>query len=417
MYSELQSMRTVRAKMRPGGKLLSLRWQSVIWTVNGVFLLLTVIVGSLTSGSVLDRQGINVYLFQFSLAEEKNMATSWEGWCLLLIAILAFERLLHCRQASAKVAWSGLAILAVALSFDELASIHERSYFLFSSWGVADDMTSMIPLGVPAFAVLLITLYTMWHLPHRRCFWLTLSAFLVLGSVAFQEHLEHAVAWPSWARGLRFGLEEGTELCGIYLLLRAATYGMSGTADASSIARLVPRITTLIGLRAPVLILSLVAFVPLGILTMWVIEDATHRGVPGAWLPFVLLSLSGMAAWACAEIAEGYKTGFRFLSVLAIFFALDQMVTFERLFDRHLLRGVIGTWMFPCMAAACLSIRPLRTRENMILVGLLLPLSLLFAVRSELLGWLVVPIQSLGIYWILTSTLATAIIPNGHLVQ
>jgi hypothetical protein len=90
-----------------------------------------------------------------------------------------------------------------------------------------------------------------------------------------------------------------------------------------------------------------------------------------------------------------------------IFFALDQMIVVQRVMDRHLLRGETAMLMFPCMAAACLSIRTLRTRENMILVGLLLPLSLLFAVRSELLGWLVVPLQSLAIYWILTSALAT----------
>jgi hypothetical protein len=59
------------------------------------------------------------------------------------------------------------------------------------------------------------------------------------------------------------------------------------------------------------------------------------------------------------------------------------------------------------MMTVCMSIGTLRTRQNMILASLLLPLSLLFVLRWELLAWLVVPLQSLGIYWILTSTLAT----------
>jgi hypothetical protein len=389
---------------------LSFRASSVIWMVNGFFLLMTMIVGSLSTGSGRDRQGMIGYLSQFSLAEEKNLATSWEGWCLLLIAILAFERLLHSKRASgcAKQAWLGLAVLAAGLSFDELASIHERAPLLFSSWGLSGSMSSKIPLALPALVILAVTLSGMWRFTDRRRFWLTLCAFMALGSVAFQEHLEHTIVWPWWARGVRFGVEEGTELFGIYLLFCVVVHRSGNSGNATSIAGSLPSSTTLIRLRPAVVLLTLLAFIPLGTLTMSVIEDANYRGVPAAWPPFVLLSLSCMTAWACAEKTAWCRNGFRLISFLAIFFALDQMIVFQRVMDRHLLRGEIAILMFPCMAAACLSIRTLRTRENMILVSMLLSLSLLFAHRWELLAWLVVPLQSLGIYWILTSALATS---------
>jgi hypothetical protein len=215
------------------------------------------------------------------------------------------------------------------------------------------------------------------------------------------------VAWPPWARGMRFAVEEGTELFGIYLLFCVVVYRSDRSGNATSIAGCIPSSATLIRLRRPVVLLTLSAFVPLGILTMSVIEDANYRGVPAAWLPFVILSLSCMTAWACAEKAPLCRDGFRLLSLLAIVFALDQMIVFQRVMDQHLLRGEIGMLMFPCMMTVCMSIGTLRTRQNMILASLLLPLSLLFVLRWELLAWLVAPLQSLGIYWILTSALAT----------
>jgi hypothetical protein len=75
-------------------KLLSLGWRSTIWLVNGFFLVITVIVAQLPGSGSSSRHGLVQYLAQFTLAEEKNLATYWEGWCLLLVSVLAFERFL-----------------------------------------------------------------------------------------------------------------------------------------------------------------------------------------------------------------------------------------------------------------------------------------------------------------------------------
>ena len=201
--------------------LRSFSWQSVIWCINGFFLSMTVIFSYLPGSSPSIHRGVIKYFAQFTLAEEKNLATYWAGWCLLLVAVLAFERFLSSDNKTTykRQSWIGLAILACGLSLDELGSIHERAGFLFASWGLSGSQISYVPLAAPALLILLFTLHGMYHLNNRRCFWLTLCAFLIFGSVVLQEYLEDTLRWPWWSRGARFGIEEGCELAGVFLLL------------------------------------------------------------------------------------------------------------------------------------------------------------------------------------------------------
>ena len=378
---------------------LSLSWQSAIWVVNGFFLLTTLIVAYLPDSSAAARKGAIQYLAQFSLAEEKNLAAFWEGWCLLLVSILAFERYLQSNGTATYEgqSWLGLSVLAAGLSLDELGSIHERAPLLFSSWGLSGSMSSLIPLAVPVLLILVVTLHRMLRIANRSAFWLTLCAFLAFGSVAFQEYLEHKLQWPWWARGLRVGVEEGTELVGVFLLLSVVLASPAHSKRAKSILCLRPQLATLIGLRPAVTLLTLLGCVPLGILTVFYTEGAIHRGIPAAWLPFGLLTLAWMVSWSGAEIAKAYRGRFLFVGFMALFFSLDQIVLFQRVMDKNLIRGEVEVLMLPCMAAACMCIPTLRTRTNIILLAALLPLSLLLIPGSELLPRLVIPLQSLGI--------------------
>jgi hypothetical protein len=120
----------------------------------------------------------------------------------------------------------------------------------------------------------------------------------------------------------------------------------------------------------------------------------------------MLLNLSWMAAWTGAQKGERYRARFITVSLLALFFSLDQIVVFERAIDKSLVRGDLAALMFPCMAAACLAIPTLRTRSNLVLLGALLPLSLALVVSFKLLPWLVLPLQSLAIFWVLSSALS-----------
>jgi hypothetical protein len=164
--------------------------------------------------------------------------------------------------------------------------------------------------------------------------------------------------------------------------------------------------STLVQLKPAVVCATLLSFVPLGIFTLLVITDAHHRGVPAAWLPFMLLNLSWMAAWTGAQKGERYRARFITVSLLALFFSLDQIIVFERAIDKSLVRGELAALMFPCLAAACLAIPTLRKRFNFVLLAALLPLSLALVSSSTLLPWLVLPIQAMGIFWILNTGLA-----------
>ena len=389
-------------------KILGFSWQSVIWSVNGFFLLMTVAVAYLPGGSSPDRRGIVQYLAQFTLAEERNLATYWEGWCFLLVAVLAFEGFLQGKKTEAykNKSWLGLSVLAAGLSLDELGSIHEQAPALFEPWSFSGSIKSIIPLALPALLLLLVTLRRMWSFANRRPFWLTLSAFILFASVAFQEHLEHAVAWPSWAEGIRVGIEEGTELVGIFLLLSALMSSTDDSGKTKHIIDLAPRAETLMRLKPAVVFVTLLSLIPLGAFTVVVVAKAHHRGTPSAWLPFMLLNLSWMAAWTGAQKGERYRARFITVSLLALFFSLDQTIVFERAIDKSLVRGELAALMFPCLAAACLAIPTLRKRFNFVLLAALLPLSPALVSSSTLLPWLVLPIQAMGIFWILNTGLA-----------
>jgi hypothetical protein len=379
-------------------------WQSIIWIVNGFFLVMTVVVAYVPGGSSPDRRGVIQYLAQFTFAEERNLATYWEGWCLLLIAVLAFQQFLQGDKTAPRGnrSWLGLSVLAAGLSLDELGSIHEQATVLLESWGLAGSVRSLVPLALPALFVLSITLRGMWTFKNRRAFWLTSGAFVLFGSVAVQEYFEHAVVWPWWAAGIRVGIEEGTELVGVFLLL----CGVMRARDSSRgvyVLDLAPRPETLIRLRPAVALVTLATFVPLGMFTNLVVGAAHHRGTPAAWLPFALLNLSATAAWICARRDTIYRSGFCALSLLALFFSLDQIIVFERVIDKGLTHGALAILMFPSLAAACLAIPSLRTPRNFIVLGALLPWSLALVFFSRLLTWLILPLQSLAIFWVLAS--------------
>jgi hypothetical protein len=380
--------------------LLSYRWWTAIWVINGFFIALTVIY------FYLRPLGVPQFFALFTLEFERNLATYWSGWCLLIVAILAMERFFYSAEKARyeRQAWLGLAVLAASLSFDELGSMHERASFLFAPWGLS-GRHAFLPLALPAFLIVIFTLERMSRFRELRCFWLTLGACVLLGSVVLQEHLEYSIQWPFWARGIRFGVEEGTELAGIFLLLTVVLAPTLRSEKFVSVAHIFPSSGTLIRLKSTVVLLTLLSFIPLGMVTVVTLPIAAHKGSPAVWLPFVLLNLSCMVAWSCAQLGEAYRNRFLLVSLVALFFSLDQIIVFQRVIDTGLRLGVVEECMFIGLTVACMSIPMLRTQVNLFLVMLLLPLTLHSVFPSELFPRLVIPLQSLGIFSILVSGL------------
>lgn len=383
------------------GRFLSLPWAAVVWGLNTLFLAVTIVYPYVPD----NRRGSGILLALGSFQFEKNFATFWEGLCLLLVALLAWQRYLEAGDAPSpeRHSWLGLALLAAGLSLDELGSLHERAKYVFSPWTGSDGMINLVPLAVPAVLILGFTLERMLRLADRRRFWLTFVACGVLGSVVVQEKLEHAVHWPSWFEGFRYGIEEGTELFGIFLLLAVVVRGASPGNGRIRAAALLPSGEALRGMRGGVTILTLLGALPLALVTVMTLEVTENRGIPSAWIPFVLLSMAAIAAWRRSERNATGARRYAVIAAVAFFFALDQIIVFQRVVDMQLIRGRVEVLAFPLLAVLCLAVPALRTGRNMILAGALLLLTPLLAFPWETVPRLVLPLQCLGIFRLLVA--------------
>jgi hypothetical protein len=135
------------------------------------------------------------------------------------------------------------------------------------------------------------------------------------------------------------------------------------------------------------------------------LATADNRGIPAAWLPFVLLNLTSLAAWTCARYSSSYRSLFRYGACLALFFSLDQIIVFQRVLDMSLLRGQVELLMLPCMALICLCIPVLRTPTHLWLFAGLMLCSGFLSIPSLLLPRLIIPLQALGVYYVMISGL------------
>jgi hypothetical protein len=341
----------------------------------------------------------------FSLQFEKNIATYWEGWCFLLVAILALERYFHSQQRHERHAWLGLTVLCAGFSLDELGSIHERSRFLFEYWGLPGASKALYWLGVPVVAILFWTLKQQRQFASKRKFWLTLGGFVLFGSVVVHEHFETRFPWPTWFRGIRFAWEEGSELVGIFLLMCVVLSPAVMAARGMALNSLWPRATTLIRMRPAVVGLTLLSVLPMAVITVVTLPVAENRGIPAAWLPFMLLNVASLAAWTCAHHTSPYQSLFRYAAFLALFFSLDQIIVFQRILNMNLLRGQIELLMLPCMALMCLRIPVLRTLPHVCLFAALMLCSSFMTLNSPLWPGIVIPLQALGVYYVMVSGL------------
>ncbi len=145
----------------------------------------------------------------------------------------------------------------------------------------------------------------------------------------------------------------------------------------------------------------------MGVLTVETLVVTENRGVPAAWLPFALLNLTWLVAWHRARRESRFRREFLIAGLAALFFSLDQIIVFQRVMDLSLIRGNVEKLMFPSMVALSMAVPSLRSRSNILLLSALLPLSLLLVTSSELVPRLVIPLQSLGIFYVMTGGVAT----------
>lgn len=229
----------------------------------------------------------------FSVGLENNIGAWWSGGLLFLAGVHALDGYRHFRdQGIAKLAyaWLVVACVVIALSLDEIGSLHERVGQHYGWWG-------LLPFGAIILASVIWASRQMWFDPaERKNLSMLALAFGCFAATALNEYIEHAFAWPAALRPWRTGFEEGLELVGMLILVSVALRNTGGAfkAAAAGEARR-PCLWVTHSMPAWVL-LAVVAVSPLlGVLTTGLHD--TFRGRPADWLASMMFLLAALAAW------------------------------------------------------------------------------------------------------------------------
>ena len=220
-------------------------------------------------------------IYPLNLGGEQNLAVWWSGIVLFTAGVLFYE--LYCRAADRlRLPWLLLSVLMVVLSVDEIGSFHER----LGGW------RNMILAGLPFAAMFVYAIAHLLSRPEiRRAGGFILAGFLCFGSVGIQEFLEQTVDWPVWSRGIRLGLEEGTELLGSFLVL-CGIMDRRGKAVGAGL----PALGRLHHLPV-ILFAGVLLHLGVGLFAQANFDDMAERGNPGSWYPaavFLLLSIAAL---------------------------------------------------------------------------------------------------------------------------
>lgn len=231
-------------------------------------------------------------LHRFGFGGENSIGSWWAGTLLLLAGLHAldgFVRERH-RAPSAARAWLFLSIVLVALSLDEIGSLHERVEKFVPPFDIRANLPFAGVLGV----LVAYALAVLWRLDRTRGAARLISAgFLLFATVPLQEMAPHGLPfWPE-AESLRVLLEEGTETVAMLLLILAASRNSAGIFDRSDRGS-EPVLQSLDLHAAPLSIAFLAMVVPIVYTTTLVAGD--NRGLPANWLGGAAYLAAGLVA-------------------------------------------------------------------------------------------------------------------------
>lgn len=261
-------------------KLSQIPWWIVFVVVNAILVVATVISAYLEPNTTLSTLMNHLYL-----GGEMNAAAWWSSMLLLTIALGAYH-LASTRTDHTNRAWAIMALAFAALSWDELGSFHER-LIAYSGW------VSLAPVALVFFVLMVYALATLYRTPATRpsaILFIIGSAFL--SSILFQELLEKFGDIPTSLLGIRTGIEEGSELIGLFFCQFAIVRQISERTNG--VGKLGIRIDQLRFLLPILLMIAMLSFA-LAFLSLD-LDDMAIRGDPPAWLPSAILWMLGLHA-------------------------------------------------------------------------------------------------------------------------
>lgn len=280
-------------------KLARIPWWIVLVIVNAILVAATVISAYLEPGTTLSTLMNHLYL-----GGEMNAAAWWSSMLLLTIALGAYH-LASTRTDHTNRAWAIMALAFAALSWDELGSFHER-LIAYSGW------VSLAPVALVFFVLMVYALSTLYRTPAtRRSAILFIIGSAFLSSILLQELFETFGDIPTALLGIRTGIEEGSELIGLFFCQLAIVRQISDRPNG--IGKLGVRIDQLRFLLPILLIIAVLSFA-LAFPSLD-FDDMAFRGDPTVWFPSAILWMLGLhalylwqqtpskALWGLASIA------------------------------------------------------------------------------------------------------------------
>lgn len=277
-------------------------WLAGLATVSVVCLLVTIFREQIASASGMSGQVFRtLHLTRLGLAYEKSVGAWWQSMLLLLASLHALDGYFRHRHAEARLAraWLLLAIVVCSLSFDEVGSLHERvpKYLPPGGW------LSLLPFALLLGGMAGYAIATLLRTPaHRPTGMAILVAFALFGAVAVQEELEFTTRWWGEFDDLRTGLEEGTEMTAM-LLLVAAAMGNTAGLSARLTAAVEPTFQGLDLLRTPIAAFGLIMAPAIGLISANLVDK---HGPPISWLAAAMFACAALVA-----LRPALQTGFK----------------------------------------------------------------------------------------------------------
>ena len=238
----------------------------------------------------------NAIFKHLDIGVESNLAALWSGTLLLLIALHAFDGFAAHRTKTPAIAraWLMIAMVMAALSLDEIGSFHER----VPTFGGQSQWLTLLPFAVFFGSMAVYALVVFFRSPrHSGSARLIAVGFLLFGTVAIQEYIQHNTDWTGYLFRVRTVVEEGTELLGMIFILKATmsnTKGMLGKPSHEPF----PVFEVIVDLRKIILFGGFFGAIFLAYLSLNLTDHTTfsQRGQPTAWLTSALFFLTALSA-------------------------------------------------------------------------------------------------------------------------
>lgn len=167
----------------------------------------------------------------FDVDEEDSFPTWYSAIALFLTSAVLWINARAHRQAGSplRMQWYGLALGFLFLSVDEIAGMHE-------TLNGEIEMSWAIPGGIVALIVGVAYLSFLTKLPRRTAVWFVMGGAVFVGGAVgvelFTERYLHNDELDSLGYYLWNGVEEGMEMAGVLIFLRALLQSMKGHAPS-----------------------------------------------------------------------------------------------------------------------------------------------------------------------------------------